>query len=101
MDGPKSFVWYPPFDLVHKLNENHIDTDILYLNVAGTNVIILDTLETATDFLEKKSSIYSGRYILPMVHDLMGWDFHFAGMDYGALYTFLVTSIYSRTIWSR
>ena len=39
-----------------------IDTDILHLNVAGTNIIVIGTYQAAVDLLEKKSSIYSGRY---------------------------------------
>ena len=37
------------------------DTDILYLNVAGTSIVVLDTSEDALELLEKRSSIYSGR----------------------------------------
>ncbi len=40
------------------------DTDILYLNVAGTSLVVLDTSEAAMELLEKRSSIYSGRSLL-------------------------------------
>ena len=77
------------------------DTDILYLNVAGTSLVVLDTSETAMELLEKRSSIYSGRSLhffdrfnsliftssrarMPMMNELMGWNFHFAFMAYGA-----------------
>jgi hypothetical protein len=40
------------------------DTDILYLNVAGTSLVVLDTSEAATELLEKRSSNYSGRSLL-------------------------------------
>jgi len=43
------------------------DTDILYLNVAGTPFIVLDTFEAATELLEKRSSIYSGRSLLCLI----------------------------------
>lgn len=81
---------------------NEIDTDILHLNAAGTDIIVIGTYQAAVDLLEKKSSIYSGRYCyfssdqhwmylwsviprprLPMVTELMGWDFNFGFMDYG------------------
>ena len=39
-----------------------IDTDILHLNVAGTDIIVIGTYQAAVDLLEKRSSIYSGRY---------------------------------------
>ncbi|KAF8994708.1 cytochrome P450 [Cyathus striatus] len=60
-----------------------LDTDILYLNVLGTSIIYLNTYEVCNELLEKRSSIYSGRARMPMVTELMGWDFNFAFMDYG------------------
>lgn len=75
-------------------------TDILYLNMAGTEVVVLDTSKPATDLLESRSSLYSGRWVvesslflpmltlcsrvrMPMVNELMGWDFNPSFMDYG------------------
>jgi len=47
-----------PFDL------NIIaDTDILHLNVAGTDLIVVDTHEAAVDLFERRSSVYSGRLV--------------------------------------
>ncbi|RXW12655.1 hypothetical protein EST38_g13199 [Candolleomyces aberdarensis] len=60
------------------------DTDILYLNMAGTEIIVLDTSKAATDLLETRSSLYSGRTRLPMVTELMGWDFLIGFMPYAA-----------------
>ena len=74
------------------------ETDILYLNIAGTEIVVLDTSKVATDLLENRSSIYSGRLVvdpiqlrrilkpssrprMPMVQELMGWDFNAAFMD--------------------
>jgi len=37
------------------------DTDIIYLNVAGTSIVVLDTYDAAMELLEKRSSLYSGR----------------------------------------
>lgn len=37
------------------------DTDVLYLNIAGTELIVLDTAKAALDLLESRSSLYSGR----------------------------------------
>ncbi|KAF4622580.1 hypothetical protein D9613_009398 [Agrocybe pediades] len=58
-------------------------TDILYLNVAGTSMIVLDTEEAASDLLEKRSSKYSGRFRMPMVLEVMKWNFIVGFMDYG------------------
>ncbi|KAJ2928435.1 hypothetical protein H1R20_g8645, partial [Candolleomyces eurysporus] len=62
------------------------NTDILYLNLAGTDFIVLNTSKIATDLLENRSSIYSGRTRLPMINELMGWDFNLAFMEYGPYY---------------
>ncbi|KAF8161669.1 cytochrome P450 [Crassisporium funariophilum] len=59
------------------------NTDIIYLNIVGTPIIVLDTAEAAMELLEKRSSIYSGRVRLPMCNELMGWDFNVGAMDYG------------------
>jgi hypothetical protein len=37
------------------------DSDIIHLNVAGTSVIVLSSLEAAVNLLEKRSAIYSDR----------------------------------------
>ena len=41
------------------------ETDILYLNIAGMDVIVLDSSKVATDLLETRSSLYSGRFVIP------------------------------------
>ncbi|KAJ2928446.1 hypothetical protein H1R20_g8642, partial [Candolleomyces eurysporus] len=58
------------------------NTDLLYLNLAGTDFVVLDTSKAATDLLENRSSLYSGRAYMPMVEELMGWDFNFGIMTY-------------------
>lgn len=39
-------------------------SDVIRYNVLGTNVIVLNTLQSATDLLDKRSSIYSDRCAL-------------------------------------
>ena len=70
---------------------------------------MLDTSEAATELLEKRSSIYSGRLLLflngfhypaftsesrarmPMMNELMGWSFNFGFMPYGTLLVLFVS----------
>ncbi|KAK0486576.1 cytochrome P450 [Armillaria novae-zelandiae] len=59
------------------------DTDIIHLDVAGTSIVVLDTLEAATELLDNRSAIYSSRPRMTMVNELMGWDFSFGLMEYG------------------
>lgn len=56
------------------------DSEIVYLNMAGTDLVVLNTRRTATDLLEKRGAIYSSRAHSPMVHDLMGFTWLFAVM---------------------
>ncbi|KAJ7080682.1 cytochrome P450 [Mycena epipterygia] len=58
-------------------------SDIIHLNLAGTSLIVLSSLEATDALLEKRSSKYSDRGDLPMVSELMGWDFNIALMKYG------------------
>ncbi|KAF8189525.1 cytochrome P450 [Mycena galopus ATCC 62051] len=59
------------------------NTDILHLDLAGTSVVVLCSLKAAEDLLEKRSALYSDRPRLPMLLELMGWDFNIAMMKYG------------------
>ncbi|KAJ7607902.1 cytochrome P450 [Roridomyces roridus] len=59
------------------------ESDIIHLNAAGQSMVILSSMESAVELLEKRSSIYSNRPRLTMANELMGWDFHLAFMSYG------------------
>ncbi|XP_006464041.1 hypothetical protein AGABI2DRAFT_226079 [Agaricus bisporus var. bisporus H97] len=58
-------------------------SELLYVNVFGTNIVILNSLRVINELLDKKSSIYSSRPQRVMVSELMGWSFMFATMPYG------------------
>ncbi|KAJ8090312.1 hypothetical protein PM082_018908 [Marasmius tenuissimus] len=47
-----------------------LGSDILYLNVAGTKIVVLNSHEACWDLLEKRSAIYSSRPPFPMLIDL-------------------------------
>ncbi|KAJ6579947.1 cytochrome P450 [Mycena vulgaris] len=59
------------------------NSDVIHLDVAGTSMVVLSSLEATDALLDKRSSIYSDRASSPMLLDLMGWDFHLAMMKYG------------------
>lgn len=44
-----------------------IESDIIYLNVLGKPMVILNTLEAVTELLERRSAIYSDRYVLEVL----------------------------------
>ncbi|KAJ7230278.1 cytochrome P450 [Mycena pura] len=51
------------------------DSDIIHLEVAGTSIVVLSSMEAAHALFEKRSSLYSDRARAPMLVELMGWDF--------------------------
>ncbi|KAF9522294.1 cytochrome P450 [Crepidotus variabilis] len=75
---PDSFEWIT----YHKWSKQ-LETDILYLNVAGQAMIVLDTAQVASDLLDKRSSIYSSRPRFPMLNELSGGTFNTGTMKYG------------------
>ncbi|KAF4616644.1 hypothetical protein D9613_008324 [Agrocybe pediades] len=79
LEIPRQFEW----KTFHEWSKE-LDTDILCVKMLGTTLIVLDTPEVATDLLERRSSKYSGRPRMPMVNELMGWDFNLGLMQYGA-----------------
>ncbi|KAJ7888842.1 cytochrome P450 [Mycena leptocephala] len=74
--------WNKRYSTSHQCLPNWIlttgfsDSDIIHLNVAGTSIIVLSSSEAAVNLLEKRAR-------LPMVNELMGWDFNFGFMKYG------------------
>ncbi|KAF8509759.1 cytochrome P450 [Hysterangium stoloniferum] len=60
--------------------------DLYYINVLGHDMIVVNSSKVAYDLFEKSSSIYSDRGRLPMLNDLMGFDWNFAFMRYGNLW---------------
>ncbi|KAF9457685.1 cytochrome P450 [Collybia nuda] len=75
---PTSLAWITYHKWCKELN-----TDIIHLSVAGMSIVVLDNIEAATELLEKRSHIYSGRPRLPMLSELMGYDFNVGFMQYG------------------
>nr|BAL05105.1 cytochrome P450 [Phanerodontia chrysosporium] len=58
-------------------------SDIIYLNMAGTPIYVLNSIQATTDLLEKRSSTYSDREIMVMCHEIVGWGKNFAFQPYG------------------
>lgn len=40
------------------------DTDVVYLKMFNTNVVVLNSFQATTELLEKRSKIYSDRSVL-------------------------------------
>ncbi|THH12927.1 hypothetical protein EW146_g7238 [Bondarzewia mesenterica] len=57
--------------------------DIIYMRAFGNSVMVLNSAKVADDLLDKRGAIYSSRPVRTMIHDVMGWNWSFAGMPYG------------------
>jgi hypothetical protein len=66
-----------------RLTQTFAGSDVIYLNILGQGIIILDSSEAIMDLLERRSSIYSDRPKVPMIRDLMGFDFSLPMIPYG------------------
>ncbi|KAJ7148061.1 cytochrome P450 [Mycena crocata] len=80
-DVPKTQEWLAFIELSQKY-----DPDVISVDLMGDTVIVLNSLKACQDLLETKSSIYSDRPPFPMLNDLIGFDWHFAFMPYGAVW---------------
>ncbi|KAI0027606.1 cytochrome P450 monooxygenase [Vararia minispora EC-137] len=58
--------------------------DVIYTQVLGRSMIILNSLKAARDLLEKRSAIYSCRPRLVLICEMMGWHLSLVHMPYGS-----------------
>ncbi|THU94571.1 cytochrome P450 [Dendrothele bispora CBS 962.96] len=58
------------------------NSDIIHMKVLGDRTIILNSAKAANELLEKRSVIYSSRPPMPMIVDLLGWDWNTAFIPY-------------------
>ncbi|KAI0001214.1 cytochrome P450 [Russula vinacea] len=57
--------------------------DTISLDVMGSTMVILNSAKAVSEIFDKRGSNYSDRPDMPMIVDLMGWDWTFALMRYG------------------
>ncbi|KAG2077746.1 cytochrome P450 [Suillus decipiens] len=57
--------------------------DISHVEVLGQHIMVLNSVKTAVEMLEKKSSVYSDRPVLPMGGELVGWKNTLVLLPYG------------------
>ncbi|KAH8822519.1 cytochrome P450 [Flagelloscypha sp. PMI_526] len=48
--------------------------DIVYLNVVGTNIVIINSLESANAMLNTRGTVNSDRPYLHLAHSILGWE---------------------------
>lgn len=65
-NGARSLVSYAnPFaEPSSSLDNSSIDSDIIHIDAAGQSIVVLNSVEATYDLFEKRSSIYSSRYVM-------------------------------------
>ena len=58
----------------------------MYLNLAGQNVVVLNTLQCAADLLDRRAAIYSSRPKFVVARQLLTEGLFFVFQGYGDLY---------------
>ncbi|CAL1715485.1 unnamed protein product [Somion occarium] len=58
-------------------------SDIIRLNVFGTNIIVVNSLRAAIDLFDRRSTIYNDRPHMTMISDLIGMGWTLALLPYG------------------
>ncbi|KAF5364651.1 hypothetical protein D9758_005513 [Tetrapyrgos nigripes] len=58
------------------------NSDVIHIDVMGDHTVVLNSVKAATELLDHRSSNYSSRPAMPMVDDLMGWEWDLAHMPY-------------------
>ncbi|KAG1784606.1 cytochrome P450 [Suillus plorans] len=57
--------------------------DITHISVLGRHIIVLNSVKTAMEMMDRKSIVYSDRPILPMSGELVGWKDSLFFLSYG------------------
>ena len=61
--GESTISWFHSTNLI---SSRLLDTDILYLNLFGKGLIVLNSAKTISDLLDKRSKIYSDKVSVPL-----------------------------------
>ncbi|KAG1869506.1 cytochrome P450 [Suillus subluteus] len=59
---------------------------ISHVEVLGHHIIVLNSVKSAVDMLDKKGALYSDRPVLPMAGELVGWKSTLVLLPYGNRY---------------
>ncbi|KAI6017134.1 cytochrome P450 [Pisolithus marmoratus] len=77
LDVPSEKQWLTFSDWTNKFG------DVIHLEIFGQHTVILNSANAAVEILEKKSSIYSDRPVVPMSGELVGWKESLVLLPYG------------------
>ncbi|KAF7376816.1 Cytochrome P450 monooxygenase 67 [Mycena sanguinolenta] len=57
-------------------------SDIIYLRVLGTSILSINSFHVANELLNQRGAVWSDRPRLPMIKELMGWDWNLVVQSY-------------------
>ncbi|KAJ6456449.1 cytochrome P450 [Mycena sanguinolenta] len=57
-------------------------SDIIYLRVLGTSILSINSFHVANELLNQRGAVWSDRPRLPMLKELMGWDWNLVLQSY-------------------
>ncbi|KAB5591977.1 hypothetical protein CTheo_4563 [Ceratobasidium theobromae] len=74
-----------PEHLAYMKLGKELNSDIIFLQLFGYNIIVLNSARAASDLLDKRSALYSDRFCPPMIKDptLLDWSSAPSMMEYG------------------
>ncbi|KIJ63855.1 hypothetical protein HYDPIDRAFT_45476, partial [Hydnomerulius pinastri MD-312] len=58
-------------------------SDVIHFRVFGKHYIAINSAQAAYDLLDQRGTIYSSRPRMPMLKELMGWEWNLVLMAYG------------------
>jgi hypothetical protein len=73
----------PPFFQHHVFLKVFSVGDITHIEVLGRHIIVLNSVKTAMEMMDRKSTLYSDRPVLPMAGELVGWKDSLPFLPYG------------------
>ncbi|KAJ7741432.1 cytochrome P450, partial [Mycena maculata] len=82
LDFPKHEHW-----LVYQEWSRRYGSDIVRMNVFGTDILVVNSAQAAAALFGQKSAIYSDRPRMPMLCELVGLGWHFGFMPHGGDHT--------------
>ncbi|KAJ7504102.1 cytochrome P450 [Mycena galericulata] len=57
-------------------------SDVIYLRVLGTSILSINSFLAANELLNQRGAVWSDRPRLPMIKELMGWDWNLVLQSY-------------------
>ncbi|EIW87255.1 cytochrome P450 [Coniophora puteana RWD-64-598 SS2] len=86
LDMPSSSPWITFAAWKKQYGESHMNGPISSISIFGQPIVFLNSPHEAIELLDKKSSIYSNRPVLPMVGELVGHKNSMSLLQYGDRY---------------